>query len=119
MKALAKVEFDNIFLFKYSIRPGTPAAEFKGQVTEEVKSRRFDELMNLQKGITEKKNQALMGTTLEVLVEGPSPKNLGKLTGRTRTNKVVNFYGPYRLVGRTVPIAIERCGLYSLEGKAA
>ena len=93
MKALAKVEFDNIFLFKYSIRPGTPAAEFKDQVAEEVKSRRFDELMSLQKGITERKNQALMGATLEVLVEGPSPKNLGKLTGRREPTRWLTFTG--------------------------
>jgi tRNA-2-methylthio-N6-dimethylallyladenosine synthase len=119
LKVLADVEFDNIFLFKYSIRPGTPAAELEDQVPEDVKSRRFDELMRLQKGITERKNQALKGTTQEVLVEGPSSRELGKLTGRTRTNKIVNFFGPLRLVGHAVPIEITSCGLYSLDGKAA
>ena len=119
MKVLAEVEFDNIFLFKYSIRPGTSAAELGGQVPAEAKAERFDDLMSLQRKITERKNQGLQGTTQEVLVEGPSPKDLGKLTGRTRTNKIVNFYGPLRMVGRTLPLKITRCGLYSLEGKAA
>ncbi|MFQ5693213.1 MAG: tRNA (N6-isopentenyl adenosine(37)-C2)-methylthiotransferase MiaB [Nitrospinota bacterium] len=119
LKVLAEAEFDNIFLFKYSVRPGTPAAEFADQVPDEVKSRRFDELMSLQTEITGRKNRALKGTVVEVLVEGPSPKALGKLTGRTRTNKIVNFYGPLRLVGRTVPVEITRSGLYSLEGRAA
>ena len=119
MKVLAEVEFDNIFLFKYSIRPGTPAASFGDQVPEETKARRFDELMSLQKKITGKKNQELMGTTQEGLVEGPSSRDLGKLTGRTRTNKIVHFYGSLRMVGRTLPLKITRCGLYSLEGKAA
>ncbi len=119
LKVLADVEFDNIFLFKYSIRPGTPAAELEDQVPEDVKSRRFDELMRLQKGITERKNQALKGVIQEVLVEGPSSRQLGKLTGRTRTNKIVNFFGPLRLVGHAVPIEIISCGLYSLDGKAA
>ena len=119
MKVLAEVEFDNIFLFKYSIRPGTPAAGLGGQVPAEAKAERFDDLMSLQRKITERKNQSLQGTTQEVLVEGPSPKDLGKLTGRTRTNKIVNFYGPLQMVGRTLPLKITRCGLYSLEGKAA
>ncbi|MFQ5912906.1 MAG: tRNA (N6-isopentenyl adenosine(37)-C2)-methylthiotransferase MiaB [Nitrospinota bacterium] len=119
LKVLAEAQFDNIFLFKYSVRPATPAAEFEDQVPEEVKSKRFDELMSLQREITEKKNWALKGTTQEVLVEGPSPRELGKLTGRTRTNKVVNFYGPLRLAGHAVPVEITSCGLYSLQGKAA
>ena len=119
LKVLAKAEFDNIFLFKYSIRPGTPAADFEGQVPEDVKSKRFDELMSLQKEITGRKNQVLKGTIQEVLVEGPSPKELGKLTGRTRTNKIVNFFGPFRLVGHTLPIEITSCGLYNLQGRAA
>lgn len=119
MKVLSEVKFDNIFLFKYSVRPGTPAANFKDQVPEKVKTKRFEEIMNLQKEITTRINQNLRGTTQEVLVEGPSPKDLGKLTGRTRTNKVVNFFGPLRLIGELIPITIDRCGPYSLEGKAA
>ncbi|MBI2881804.1 MAG: tRNA (N6-isopentenyl adenosine(37)-C2)-methylthiotransferase MiaB [Candidatus Tectomicrobia bacterium] len=119
LKVLAEVEFDNIFLFKYSVRPGTPAAEFGDQVSEEVKSRRFAEIRTLQEEITARKHRSLKGTVQEVLVEGPSPKELGKLTGRTRTNKIVNFFGPLRLVGHLIPIEITGSGLYSLEGKAA
>ncbi len=90
---IKKVEFDNIFLFNYSPRPETVAAKLPGQVNEKIKQKRFNALLDLQKDITLKLNKRLEGKNVDILVEGKSKTNPDKLTGRTRTNKIVNFTG--------------------------
>lgn len=114
---IEKVRFDNIFLFKFSPRPETSAVKLPEQVSEGVKQERFEALLNLQKNITLKANICLEGKTEEILVEGRSKNNTDKLTGRTLTNKIVNFSGEDKLIGKTIPIKIIRGGLYSLEGQ--
>lgn len=116
---IEEVEYDSLFLFKYSARPETVAATLSDQVPEEVKQERFEEILALQKGITLKKNQELEGKRVEVLVEGASKKDPAKLTGRTRTNKIVNFRGPEGLVGHLVELEVIQGKLYSLEGRLA
>lgn len=117
---LKKVEFDNIFLFNYSPRPETSAAKLPGQVSHKIKQKRFDILLNLQKGITLKLNKAREGKVEEVLVEGYSKNDPKKLTGRTKTGKIVNFTAqpgePDKLRGKVIPVKILRGGLYSLDG---
>lgn len=114
---IKKVEFDNIFLFNYSSRPETVAAGLPDQVDEKTKQIRFETLLNLQKGITLKLNKRMEGEIEKILVEGKSKNNPNKLTGRTKTNKILNFYGREDLTGKVIPVKIIRSGLYSLEGQ--
>lgn len=111
------VEFDSAFTFAYSKRKGTPAARMEDQVDEEVKSQRLERLMRVQDAITAKKNMELKGKILEVLVEGISKGNENRLSGRTRTNKLVNFDGPRDLIGKLVNVRITEPHTWSLLGK--
>jgi tRNA-2-methylthio-N6-dimethylallyladenosine synthase len=116
---LEGVRFDSIFLFNYSERPGTVAPDLPQQVPHEEKQRRFDGLMNMQRRIALAANLPYEGQTVEVLVEGPSKKNPAKLTGRTRTNKIINFPADPALVGQLAPVRVTRAGLYALDGEVA
>ena len=116
---LELVRFDTIFLFNYSERPGTVAPDLPDQIAHEVKQRRFDGLLNMQKRIALAANLVYEGQTYEVLVEGPSKKDPTKLTGRTRTNKIINFPGDPALIGELVPVQVTRAGLYALDGEVA
>lgn len=116
---LEAVRFDSIFLFNYSERPGTVAPDLPQQVPHEVKQRRFDGLMNMQRRIALAANLPYEGQTIEVLVEGPSKKNPAKLTGRTRTNKIINFPGDDAWIGQLMPVRVTRAGLYALDGEIA
>lgn len=89
LRALEEIQYDGIFAFKYSQRPGTKAAELPEQVPEDIKSKRLSEILKLQDAITLKKNAGLTGTIQEVLIEGRA--ETGQTTGRTRTNKIVLF----------------------------
>ena len=113
---LELVRFDTIFLFNYSERPGTVAPGLPDQVPHEAKQRRFDGLLNMQKRIALAANLAYEGQIYEVLVEGPSKKDPTRLTGRTRTNKIINFPGDPALIGALAPVQVTRAGLYALEG---
>jgi len=120
IEALQKVQFDGIFAFKFSPRPMTKAAVMEGQLPEDVKSRRLSEILELQDKITEKINKSLEGRVLEVLVEGASENNYEKLTGRTRTNKIVNFTVIKQLEdlrGKLVNVLITKGLRHSLEGR--
>jgi tRNA-2-methylthio-N6-dimethylallyladenosine synthase len=116
-RMLERVRFDSIFLFRYSERPGTVAPNLPDQVPHDVKQRRFDGLMNMQKRIALAANLPYEGHIVEILVEGPSKKDPTKLTGRTRTNKIVNFPGDPVLIGTLAPVRVARAGLYALDGE--
>jgi len=111
-----KVRFDYAYTFLYSKRTGTPAAKKQDHVSEDVKKKRFDALLELQNKISKSINDRLEGKSLEVLVEGPSKNNMFMLGGRTRTNKIVNFKGDKELTGKLVNVVIEKAGTWSLEG---
>jgi tRNA-2-methylthio-N6-dimethylallyladenosine synthase len=111
------VEFDSMYLFKYSPRPGTRAATFPDQVPEAVKTERFTALLELQEAIQLRRNRARVGRCEEVFVEGPSKKGSVQLTGRTRQNRPVNFVGHPSLIGSLVTVHIDKAGAHSLEGK--
>jgi tRNA-2-methylthio-N6-dimethylallyladenosine synthase len=83
--------FDAAFTFQYSPRPGTPAATMSEPVPKPVVQERFDRLVSLQEAVSLDRNQAMVGTRVEVLIEGWGRK--GKLAGRTRTNKLVHVEG--------------------------
>ncbi len=90
MDLVQKVRFDGLFSFKYSDRAGTLAEKMADKVHEQVKTSRLTALQALQREITLQKNRALEGRVVEVLVDGPGMRP-GQITGRTDTNKVVNF----------------------------
>ena len=111
------VRFDDLFSFKYSPRKGTRAAQFQNQVEEEVKQDRLSILQKIQRDITLEKNQALEGRVEEVLVEGRSKQSDRDGTGRTRSDKIVNFAGDLNLVGRLVSVRIIKAYPHSLRGE--
>jgi tRNA-2-methylthio-N6-dimethylallyladenosine synthase len=117
LQLVEAVEFDAMYLFKYSPRPGTRAASFSDQVPEAVKNERFNVLLEVQESIQLRRNQTRVGRREEVLVEGPSKKGSVQLTGRTRQNRPVNFVGHPSLTGSLIPVHIDKGGIHSLEGK--
>lgn len=117
--ALQKFKFDGVFAFKFSPRPGTKASEMENSVSDGIKSERLAEILKLQDEITLSKNKILEGTYQEVLVEGRDETAGGKMTGRTRTNKIVNFDGEDSLIGQLIKIKIIKALRHSLLGKIA
>jgi len=117
VKALEEIEFDGIFAFKYSKRPGTKAVSLDGHIDEKTKSRRLAEVLSIQEEITYRKNKTLEGSIMEVLVEGRSETDPEKITGRTRTNKIVNFYGDDSHIGRLLNLRILEAKQHSLYGE--
>ncbi|MBI5689038.1 MAG: tRNA (N6-isopentenyl adenosine(37)-C2)-methylthiotransferase MiaB [Verrucomicrobia bacterium] len=109
-------DFDMAYIFKYSTRTGTPAAEMAEQVTEEVKERRNQELLALLQQNSLRRTATLIGTEEEVLVEGRD-KSGARFTGRTRGNRVCVFDADPRLVGELVPLRITRASVSTLYGE--
>jgi tRNA-2-methylthio-N6-dimethylallyladenosine synthase len=91
MSLVAEVEYDGLYIFKYSPRPRTPAAAYADSIPEEVKTERFLRLQELQDRIQRRRYERYLGRTVEVLVEGTSSRSSSDYTGHTRCNKVVNF----------------------------
>lgn len=114
---MEEVQFDSAFTFIYSAREGTPAAKMKDNISEEEKKERLQRLMDLQNKISRTKNEILVGKTFEVLVEGVSKNNPNILSGRTRTNKLVNFAGDQNLIGKLVDVRIIKGLTWSLNGE--
>lgn len=114
---IERVKFDDLFSFKYSPRKGTKAAEISDQLEDQVKQERLARLQRIQRDITLQKNQAMVGALEEVLVEGYSKQSDRDVTGRTRTNKAVNFEGDLSLVGRLIQIHITKAYAHSLRGE--
>lgn len=113
---MEKGRFDSAYTFLYSKRTGTPAAKMLQQVTEDVKKKRFEQLIKLQNRISREINEGYVGKIQEVLVEGPSKNSTETYTGRTVSNKIVNFTGSHELVGRLVKVKINSAQTWSLEG---
>jgi len=110
------VGFDNLYIFKYSDRPNVAASRFANKVPDDIKSERFSRLLELQAGVTLRKNRSVVGTIQEVLVEGLSKKSDEQVTGRTPCNMIVNFPGTKQLIGELVPVKIEKAFSHSLFG---
>jgi len=114
-----EVRFDNAYIFKYSPRRDTPAAEMPGQVPPEIREERNARLLNLVNEIAAKKYDAFIGQQVQILVEGPSKKNAARYTGRTRCNRIVLFDGSTRHQGQLMNVKIERTGSFTLYGDPA
>ena len=113
---IEKIKFDNAFVFRYSPRRDTPAAEMANQIDENIKERRNHDLLGVVDNSARSINERLLGRILEVLCEGPSKTNPSRLMGRTRTNKIVLFEGSEDFSGTLVDIRIERTTGFSLYG---
>ena len=114
-----QVGFDNAFVFKYSTRKDTPAAEMVDQVPDTVKEERNHDLLNLVNSWARRRGEAFVGREVEILCEGPSKTNPSRLMGRTRGNKIVVFEGSERHRGQMFPVRINRSTGYTLYGDPA
>ena len=112
-------QYDSLYIFKYSARPGTPASHFADNVSEEEKAVRFLMLENVQKGIQKNIFNDYIGRQVRVLVEGVSRKSSLDMTGHSTCHKVVNFPGDSILAGREVVIQVTTAKPNSLYGTLA
>ena len=117
MNLIAQVNFDMSFSFIYSARPGTPAADYPDDVTEDEKKQRLYLLQQRINNQAAQFSRAMLGTEQRVLVEGPSKKDIMELTGRTETNRIVNFQGLPEMIGKFVDIKITDVFTNSLRGE--
>jgi tRNA-2-methylthio-N6-dimethylallyladenosine synthase len=114
-----EVEFDNAYIFKYSQRRDTPAAEMPDQVPLKIREQRNHRLLETINEIGRRKYDAFVGWRTQILVEGPSRKNPARMTGRTRCNKIVVFEGSDRHRGQLLDVKITRAGSFTLYGNPA
>lgn len=112
-----KVRFEQVFMFIYSIREGTPGAKMENQIPDEIKHKRFDRLKELVESQVEENNQKYVGTVQKVLVEGKSKNNPNMLTGRTESNKVVVFEGDENLKDQIINLKIVSQHMWYLKGE--
>lgn len=122
LEVVSNVRFDSAFMFAYSARIGTPAADFPHQVPLEERLTRLYALIELQNRISREVNESYRGRTVEVLVEGLSETNDSMLSGRTSTNKLCLFPKPESakdMAGQLVPVVITEPKSWTLHGKLA
>jgi tRNA-2-methylthio-N6-dimethylallyladenosine synthase len=121
MKLIDDIGFDNSFSFIFSPRPGTPAANLADDTAQDVKLARLQRLQKVIGENTRRFSEAMVGTTVRILVEGPSKKDPQDMQGRAENNRVVNFAGgpdPSRLIGQFIDVNITASYAYSLRGDA-
>ena len=118
LDVVKKVKFEQVYMFIYSKRVGTPADKMTNQIPEEIKHKRFDRLKDLVESQITENNKKYIGTIQKVLVEGKSKTNKDVLTGRTETNKVVNFKSKNEdIIGNIVDIKIISDNMWYLTGE--
>jgi tRNA-2-methylthio-N6-dimethylallyladenosine synthase len=118
LEAIKKIRFDGAFTYKYSQRPGTAAALLTGEIPEDEKMRRLDQLIKLQQQMTIESNLADIGKTFEVLVEKESRRARGQFMGRTGGNKTVALNSGKKLdPGQTVTVMIQKATQATLIGE--
>ena len=111
-----KMEFDSAYTFMYSQRTGTPAAKMDNQIDNKTMKARLQALMELQNKISRNINSRAHNQIVEVLVEGLSKNRNDMFSGRTRSNKLVNFAAPYDVTGKIVQIKVNKAKTWTLEG---
>lgn len=116
MDLVRSVRFDNIFSFVYSPRPGTKAGSFTGQVPLEAASRRIGILQDVQKDITLEINSALVGSVIQVMIEGPGKTDPERSIGRTGCNRIVSFPATPHKVGELIDVEITAASPNALRG---
>jgi tRNA-2-methylthio-N6-dimethylallyladenosine synthase len=114
-----EVEFDQAYIFKYSPRRDTPAAEMANQIPLRIREERNHTLLQTINDIALRKYKDFVGRQTQILVEGPSKKNPARMTGRTRCNRIVVFDGGERHRGQIMDVKITRTGSFTLYGDPA
>ena len=117
LDVVRKVKFEQVYMFIYSRRVGTPGDKMENQIPEEIKHKRFDKLKALVESQIEENNQKYIGTIQKVLVEGESKNNPNMLSGRTDSNKVVIFEGSKDLIEKTIDLKIVSEHMWYLKGE--
>ena len=117
LDVVAKVKFEQVYMFIYSRRVGTPGDKMENQIPEEIKHKRFDRLKELVESQIEENNNKYVGTIQKVLVEGKSKNNEDMLTGRTDSNKVVVFEGNENLIDKIIDLKIVSQHMWYLKGE--
>jgi tRNA-2-methylthio-N6-dimethylallyladenosine synthase len=117
LDVLREVNYDGAFTFRYSPRENTKAWQLGDDVPEQVKIERLNEIIDVQREISCKRNQEMVGQTVEVLVEGESKKSTHDYSGRTDTNKMVVFPRGNAQIGQHLAIKIERSNSATLFGQ--
>ncbi len=118
LTAVRAADFQNAFVFRYSPRAETPAAEMREQHSEELKEARNQELLQVVNELARRHGAAYAGRRVEILCEGTSKTNVQRLSGRTRTNKIVVFEGRERHLGQVFEVQIEYSSGFTLYGRA-
>src|SRR5467141_3307484 len=113
---VGQIQFDNAFVFRYSPRRDTPAAEMSDQIDESVKAERNQDLLRVVNESARRAGERLVGCTVEILCEGLSKTNPARLMGRTRTNKIAVFESDERLAGEILEVRIQQANGFSLYG---
>ena len=116
LDVVEKVKFEQVYMFIYSRRTGTPGDKMENQVPDDVKHKRFDRLKALVENQIEKRNKEYVGTIQKILVEGRSKTNENTYTGRTDSNKVVIFEGKEENIGKVVDVEITSEHMWYLKG---
>lgn len=116
LEVMSRARFDNAYMFQFSPRPGTPAADMTDQVPAPVVQDRFDRLVELQNRITFERNKDQVGVTVEVMVEGPSKRDPEVATTRTRGNRIVHIRGTWE-PGTTFLVEVTRAAPHYLDGR--
>ena len=111
-----EAQFDQAFIFKYSERRDTPAAQMPDQLPQAVREERNQRLLQTVNEIGAARYQALVGRRAQILVEGPSKKNPARFAGRTRCNRIVVFDGADRHRGELLEVKLTRAGSFTLYG---
>lgn len=117
LEVVEKVKFEQVYMFIYSRRVGTPGDKMKNQIPEDIKHKRFDKLKALVESQIEENNKKYIGTTQKILVEGESKNNSNMLSGRTESNKVVIFEGSKELIDKIINIKIISQHMWYLKGE--
>ena len=116
LRILRAVEFDSVYSFIYSPRKYTPAAEMEGQISDEVKKKRFSRLLEVQNGISKDLNSEYVGKTVKILVEGKSKTDSDKYTGRNDKNRLVHIDGDESLVRQFCNVRIDKADTFAMYG---
>lgn len=117
LEVVEKVRFEQVYMFIYSRRVGTPGDKMQNQIPEDIKHKRFDKLKALVESQIEENNKKYIGTTQKILVEGESKNNSNMLSGRTESNKVVIFEGSKELIEKIINIKIISQHMWYLKGE--
>jgi tRNA-2-methylthio-N6-dimethylallyladenosine synthase len=116
LSLVAEVEYDGLYIFKYSPRPRTPASAYPDSIPDDVKTERFLKLQELQDRIQKERYKRYLGRNVEVLVENQSARSDSDYSGHTRCHKVVNFPANEGMLGRLVEVKITEVKPHSLYG---